>query len=75
MTVKELIVELSDMNPDAPVFVRVNGDESRSGDFFHADPPYASRLIGVTYGGAECDNIDEPSEYWSGESFDAVIIQ
>lgn len=45
MTVKELIIELLDMQQDLDIFVEVNGDEEYDFDVAERDKTFSSRRV------------------------------
>lgn len=79
MTVKELIEELKNYNPDLVIATQVEGDMTRTGDFITIGPGalMVHKLRPLTYGGCDSEeysDINRESDCWAGEPFQALVF-
>lgn len=73
MTVKELIDALEKLDPKTRVFREVDGEATRTGDYFPAHGLRKLQLRPLNFGGYE-EADEPPSAYVSGPAVYGVLI-
>lgn len=72
MNAQKLIELLQELPPETEVFVEVDGDVHRTGDYLPAEFVAKKTLRATTYGGFDEDT--GADEFHKGEAVEAVLI-
>ena len=77
MTIKDLKAIIADLPDAMEVLTWIDGEASRTGDWFKIDSVYTGFAVATTYGGYDGDKNREKvvqNAFTQGEVFEAVFI-